>query len=75
MTDWSVQGLGAEVTVTSAEGDVYPFHIATEPDLHLELNDAPAWHDGREPADADRRIDAALAAAARWTTDMFGTAA
>lgn len=74
MADWSVKGVGVEVTVTSPAGDEYPFVIADVSDLHLELGHRPRWGGGREPADADMRIDAALAVASRWTEDTFGPA-
>lgn len=72
MTDWSVKGVGVEVRVTSPAGDEYPFVIASISDMHLELGTAPSWIAGREPADAARRIDAALAVASRWASDTFG---
>ena len=75
MVDWSVKGVGIEVTVTSPHGDEYPFVIASVPDLRLELEHRPRWGAGREPADAAVRIDAALAVASRWTADTFGPAA
>lgn len=75
MTDWSVKGVGVEVTVTSPAGDEYPFVIADVFDLHLELGHRPRWNAGREPADAAHRIDDARAVASRWTTDTFGPAA
>ena len=74
MTDWSVKGVGVEVTVTSPAGDEYPFVIADVCDLHLELGRRPRWGAGREPADASTQIDAALAVASRWTEDTFGPA-
>lgn len=74
MAGWSVQGNGAEIAVTSAGGDVYPFHIACVAELRLELSHAPSWQAGRPPADADLRINEALDEASRWAQDMFGPA-
>ena len=74
MTDWSVKGVGVEVTVTSPTGDVYPFVIDDVADLHLQLGTRPRWRAGREPADAAGQIDAARAVASRWTEDTFGPA-
>lgn len=74
MADWSVKGVGTEVTVLSPAGDEYPFVIADVFDLHLELGRRPRWGGGREPDDAVSRIDAARAVASRWTADTFGPA-
>lgn len=73
MIDWSVKGVGTEVTVTSPLGDEYPFVIADVSAMRLELGHRPRWGAGREPADAHVRIDAALAVASRWTADTFGS--
>ena len=72
MVDWSVKGVGIDVTVVSSEGDVYPFQITSPKDLHIELTGSPLWHDGKLPIDADRKIDAAYSEASRWTSDTFG---
>ncbi|WP_237479475.1 hypothetical protein [Lichenibacterium dinghuense] len=74
MADWSVKGVGVEVTVTSPAGDEYPFVITDVADLHLQLGTRPRWQAGREPTDAAARIDDALAVASRWTEDTFGPA-
>ena len=75
MMEWSVKGVGVEVTVTSPAGDEYPFVITDVADLHLQLGTRPRWCAGREPADAASRIDIARAVASRWTEDTFGPAA
>lgn len=72
MVDWSVKGIGTDVTVVSSEGDVYPFQITASADLHVALSGSPVWHDGDPPIDADRKIDAARCEASRWTLDTFG---
>ena len=69
--DWSVQGRGAEVTVTSPEGDVFPFVITSVSDLHLKLR-RPEWHGGHEPEDVGQKIDIALGTATQWTHETFG---
>ena len=75
MVAWSVKGRGAEVTVVSPEGDVYPFVITSVDKLELKLCATPTWQGGREPRDADLKIFAAHGAASRWTSDTFGTSA
>ncbi len=72
MVAWSVKGRGAEVTVVSPEGDVYPFVITSVDKLELKLCATPTWRGGREPRDADLKIYAAHGAASRWTSDTFG---
>ncbi len=46
MVEWSVKGIGAEVTVVSPEGDVFPFVITSTEDLHLTLR-PPVWRDSQ----------------------------
>lgn len=72
MVAWSVKGRGAEVTVTSPDGDVYPFVITSARRLELTLSASPAWRGGEAPRDADLRISTAHGAASRWTCDTFG---
>ena len=74
MNEWSVKGMGDEVTVFSPAGDVYPFVITSVRELRLRLHDRPNWRDGREPDDADLKIYAAHGVAARWTIETFGSA-
>ncbi len=71
MCDWSVTGRGAEVTVMSPEGDVFPFVITSAADLRLKLN-SPEWCDGHEPEDVGKKIDVAVCTATRWTHETFG---
>ena len=71
MVEWSVQGIGAEVTVVSPEGDVFPFVITSTEDLHLTLRQ-PVWHDTQEPAENGRKLDIAITTASRWTEETFG---
>ncbi len=72
MVFWSVEGRGAEVKVTSPDGDIYPFVITSPASLDLELRTDPVWHSGQEPDDARLRMTAALLTAYRWTQDTFG---
>ncbi len=71
MVEWSVQGIGAEVTVVSPEGDVFPFVITSTEDLHLTLR-PPVWRDSQEPAEHGRKLDIAVDTASRWTQQTFG---
>ena len=71
MRDWSVRGRGPEVTVTSPEGDVFPFVITSISDLRLKLR-SPEWSNGHEPEDVGQRIDMAVDTATRWTHETFG---
>ncbi len=71
MCDWSVTGRGAEVTVMSPEGDVFPFVIASASDLRLKLH-SPEWRDGHEPEDVRNKINVAVCTATRWTHETFG---
>ncbi len=71
MCDWSVTGRGAEVTVMSPEGDVFPFVIISPSDLRLKLS-SPEWRKGHEPEDVAKKIDVAVLTATRWTRETFG---
>ena len=71
MCDWSVKGEGAEVTVVSPDGDVFPFVITSVSDLRLKLK-APDWCQGQEPEDVGVKIDVAVSTATRWTHETFG---
>ena len=71
MCDWSVKGRGAEVTVVSPEGDVFPFVITSASDLRLKLK-APEWCQGQESEDVGFKIDVAVGTATRWTYETFG---
>ncbi len=71
MCDWSVIGRGAEVTVMSPDGDVFPFVITSVIDLQLKLN-SPEWCHGHEPEDVRSKINEAVLTAARWTRETFG---
>ena len=69
--DWSVKGRGAEVTVVSPDGDVFPFVITSVSDLRLKLK-TPEWYQGQEPEDVGIKIDVAVGTATRWTHETFG---
>ena len=71
MIGWSVKGVGAEVTVVSPEGDVFPFVITSVEDLHLTLR-PPVWRDTLESAEHGRKLDIAVDTASRWTRQTFG---
>ena len=71
MCDWSVEGRGAEVTVVSPDGDVFPFVITSVSDLRLKLK-SPEWCSGQEPEDVGIKIDVAIGTATRWTQETFG---
>ena len=71
MCDWSVKGRGAEITVVSPDGDVFPFVITSASDLRLKLK-APEWYQGQEPEDVGVKIDVAVSTATRWTHETFG---
>ena len=71
MIEWSVKGIGAEVTVVSPEGDIFPFVITSTEDLHLTLRQ-PVWHDTQAPAEHGRKLDIAVDTASRWTQQTFG---
>ena len=71
MVEWSVKGIGAEVTVVSPEGDIFPFVITSIEDLHLTLRQ-PVWHDTQESAEHGRKLDIAVDTASRWTQETFG---
>ncbi len=71
MVGWSVKGIGAEVTVVSPEGDVFPFVITSIEDLHLTLR-PPAWSDAKGSAEHGRKLDIAVDTASRWTQKTFG---
>ena len=71
MVEWSVKGIGAEVTVVSPEGDVFPFVITSSEDLHLTLRQ-PVWSDTQASAEHGRKLDIAVDTASRWTEQTFG---
>ena len=71
MTGWSVKGVGADVTVVSPEGDVFPFVITSTEDLHLTRR-PPVWRDGQAAAEHGRKLDIAVDTASRWTRQTFG---
>ena len=70
MVEWSVKGIGAEVTVVSPDGDIFPFVITSTEDLHLTLK-APVWRDS-QATEHGRKLDIAVDTAARWTQQTFG---
>ncbi len=71
MIEWSVKGIGAEVTVVSPDGDVFPFVITSTEDLHLTLR-PPVWRDSQAAAEHGRKLDIAVDTASRWTQQTFG---
>ena len=71
MVEWSVKGIGAEVTVISPDGDIFPFVITSTEGLHLTLR-PPVWRDSEEAAEHGRKLDIAVDTASRWTQQTFG---
>ncbi len=71
MVEWSVKGIGAEVTVVSPDGDIFPFVITSTEDLHLTLR-PPVWRDSQAAVEQGRKLDIAVDTASRWTQQTFG---
>ena len=71
MVEWSVKGIGAEVTVVSPDGDIFPFVITSTEDLHLTLR-RPVGRDSQAGVVEGRKLDIAVDTASRWTQQTYG---